>query len=80
MSYPLWPYASNYDLHEKAGGSPLQVFTAPNVRHMSQHRREVCNPTGKLTSRNKNVGPKGHITHQAGRTFNRPLLQRKAAP
>jgi len=30
--YPLWPYASDYDLHEKAGGLPLYALAAPNVR------------------------------------------------
>ena len=29
---PLWPYASNYDLHDKAGGLPLLTLAAPNVR------------------------------------------------
>ncbi len=47
MPHPLRPYASNYDLHEMAGGLPLRAFAAPNVHLMSKHRREVCNPTGK---------------------------------
>ena len=28
---PLWPYASNYDLHEMAGGLPFAAITAPNI-------------------------------------------------
>ena len=63
---PLWPYASDYDLHSKAGGLPLPTITAPNVHYTSKRKREVCKQEGKLTSLDKNVGPKGHITHQAG--------------
>ena len=44
---PLRPYASNYDLHEMAGGLPLRTITAPNIHHMSKHRREVCKQVGK---------------------------------
>ena len=43
--YPLWPYASDYDLHEKAGGLPLCALAAPNVRIKM---REVCNRAQKL--------------------------------
>ena len=39
--------ASIYDLHEKAGGLPLQTITAPNIHLMSKHRREVCKQAGK---------------------------------
>ena len=39
--------ASDYDLHEMAGGSPLLSLAAPNVRVMSKHEREVCNPERK---------------------------------
>ena len=28
---PLRPYASDYDLHEMAGGLPFSAITAPNV-------------------------------------------------
>lgn len=59
--------ASDYDLHEKAGGLPLQTITAPNIHHLSKQRREVCKQERKLTSQLKNVGPKGHATHQAGK-------------
>ncbi len=45
--------ASNYDLHEKAGGLPLRTLAAPNVRLMSKHRREVCNPARKSNVPNK---------------------------
>jgi len=34
---PLWPCASDYDLHQSAGGLPLRILTAPNVRSMSKH-------------------------------------------
>ena len=64
--HPLWPYASDYDLHGLAGGLPFRPFTAPNVHSLSKQEREVCKPGRKLTSRFKNVGPKGHITHPAG--------------
>ena len=59
--------ASDYDLHEKAGGLPLQTITAPNIRRLSKQGREVCKQERKLTSLLKNVGPKGHTTHQAGK-------------
>ena len=59
--------ASDYDLHEKAGGLPLQTMTAPNIHHPSKRGREVCKQERKLTSRLKNVGPKRHATHQAGK-------------
>ena len=59
--------ASDYDLHEKAGGLPLQTITAPNIRRLSKQGREVCKQERKLTSRLKNVGPKRHATHQAGK-------------
>ena len=52
-----------------AGGLPLRPFTAPNVHSLSKQEREVCKPGRKLTSLFKNVGPKGHITHQAGKTL-----------
>ena len=39
--------ASDYDLHEMAGGLPLPVITAPNVHHTSKRRREVYNPCRK---------------------------------
>ena len=59
--------ASDYDLHEKAGGLPLQTITAPNIRRLSKQGREVCKQERKLTSLLKNVGPKRHATHQAGK-------------
>ena len=37
--------ASDYDLHETAGGLPLLSLAAPNVRNMSKHGREVCKQT-----------------------------------
>ena len=40
--------ASDYDLHETAGGMPLQPLTAPNIHHTSKRRREVCKPGGKF--------------------------------
>ena len=66
---PPWPYASNYDLHEMAGGLPFLAFTAPNIHLSSKRKREVCKPVRKLTSLDKNVGPKEHITHQAGGNY-----------
>ena len=45
--------ASDYDLHEMAGGLSLPTLAAPNVRTMSKHRREVCNPAGKSYIPNK---------------------------
>ncbi len=39
--------ASDYDLHEKAGGLPLLALAAPNVHRTSKRRREVCNPDRK---------------------------------
>ena len=65
--HPPWPYASNYDLHKKAGGLPLLSFTVPNIHLSSKRKREVYKPGRKLTSLIKNVGPKGHITHRAGK-------------
>ena len=62
--------ASDYDLHEKAGGLPLQTITAPNIRRLSKQGREVCKQERKLTSRFKNVGPNRHATHQAGKINN----------
>ena len=55
------------DLHEKAGGLPLCTLSAPNIHPTSKRGREVCKPTQKYqASRINNVGPNGHITHQAG--------------
>ena len=39
--------APSYDLHKRAGGLPLLALAAPNVRHTSKRRREVCNPDRK---------------------------------
>ena len=39
--------ASDYDLHEMAGGLPLPIITAPNIHHTSQRGREVCKQIGK---------------------------------
>ncbi len=39
--------ASDYDLHEMAGGLPLQTVSAPNIHHISKYRREVCNQVRK---------------------------------
>ena len=69
--------ASNYDLHEKAGGLPLQTITAPNIRRLSKQGREVCKQERKLTSRLKNVGPNRHATHQAGNKLIRSLLRKE---
>ena len=52
-----------------AGGLPLPAITAPNIHCTSKRKREVCKQAGKLTSQVKNVGPKGHITHQAGDAY-----------
>ena len=46
---PLWPCASIYDLHQRAGGSPLIPITAPNVRLSSERKREVCK-TGRKSN------------------------------
>lgn len=60
--------ASNYDLHEMAGGMPLHTVTAPSVHPRSQSQGgRSANRQGSLTSRLKNVGPKGHNTYQAGK-------------
>ena len=45
---PLWPCASIYDLHDKAGGSPIRILTAPNVHPSSKRGREVCKPIRKF--------------------------------
>ncbi len=39
--------ASDYDLHEMAGGLPLLALAAPNIHRTSKRRREVCNPDRK---------------------------------
>ena len=39
--------ASDYDLHEKAGGLPLPTITVPNVHLSSKRRREVYKQAGK---------------------------------
>ena len=39
--------ASDYDLHEKAGGMPLQTITAPNIHPTSKRGREVCKQARK---------------------------------
>ena len=39
--------ASDYDLHETAGGMPLAAITAPNIHLSSKRRREVCKQTAK---------------------------------
>ena len=39
--------ASDYDLHETAGGMPLAIITAPNIHLSSKHRREVCKQMAK---------------------------------
>ncbi len=55
------------DLHEWAGGLPLCDLSAPNIHPSSKRGREVCKPTQKhQASRINDVGPNGHITHQAG--------------
>lgn len=46
---PLRPCASSYNLHERAGGLPLCMFTASNVHRTSWRRREACNPMKKLS-------------------------------
>ncbi len=45
--------ASDYDLHERAGGLPLLALAAPNVHHTSKRWREVCNPDRKSNIPNK---------------------------
>ena len=39
--------ASDYDLHEMAGGLPLLHLAVPNVHRTSKRRREVYNPCRK---------------------------------
>ena len=39
--------ASDYDLHETAGGLLLLTLAVPNVHHTSKRRREVYNPEKK---------------------------------
>ena len=46
---PQRPCDPNYNLHEKAGGSPLPRFTASNVRNTSVRGREACNRRGKYS-------------------------------
>lgn len=59
--------ASNYDLHEMAGGLPLTTFSAPNIHPSSKRGREVCNPAGKSNIPLKKCGSKRTLSHQAGR-------------
>lgn len=44
---PLRPCASVYNLHKRAGGLPLCIFTASNFHRTSKRRREACNPMPK---------------------------------
>ena len=46
---PQRPCDPNYNLHEKAGGSPLPRFTASNVRNTSVRGREACNRRRKYS-------------------------------
>ena len=55
--------ASDYDLHETAGGLPLPIITAPNIHLSSKRRREVCKQTGKSNIPNIKCGSKR--THYA---------------
>ena len=55
--------ASDYDLHEKAGGMPLFAITAPNIHLSSKRRREVCKQTEKSNVPIKKCGSKR--THHA---------------
>ena len=50
--------ASDYDLHETAGGLPLPTITAPNIHLSSKRRREVCKPVGKSNFPNIKCGSK----------------------
>ena len=71
--------ASNYDLHEKAGGLPLLALAAPNVHRTSKRRREVCNPGRKSNIPIIKCGSKR--THYAqGRQFVILLCPRKENP
>ena len=61
---PLWPYASDYDLHQKAGGLPLASITAPNVRLPSwrkagglQTGNETNVPINKCGSKRTHYAP-----------------------
>jgi len=80
--HPLWPYASIYDLHEKAGGLPLLALAAPNVHPTSKRGREVCNPGRKSNIPIIKCGSKRtHYAPSRKRYFNRRLpLLRKADP
>ena len=55
---PLWPCEPSYNLHVLAGGLPLAVLSAPNIRLQSKLRREVCNPTEKSNIPNEKCGSK----------------------
>ena len=50
--------ASNYDLHEKAGGLPLLTVTAPNIHPTSERGREVCKQARKSNFPIKKCGSK----------------------
>ena len=81
MPTPLWPCASNYDLHEKAGGMPLPTFAAPNVHPTSKRGREVCNPAGKSNFPIQKCGSK-RTRHAPSRKKTTPgnRLPRKGNP
>ena len=74
--------ASDYDLHETAGGLPLPIITAPNIHLSSKRRREVCKQAGKSNFPNKKCGSKKTRTRtkQALRIILRLLLPRKSDP
>ena len=69
--------ASDYDLHEMAGGLPLQTITAPNIRRLSKQGREVCKQERKLTSRNKKCGSKKTRYAPSRKIILLPLLRKE---
>ena len=80
---PALAVCTVYDLHEKAGGSPLNVITAPNIHPSSKRGREVCKTDkGSQASRIKNVGPNGtsRTKQGGGDVIRRYLRLRRAAP
>ena len=58
--------ASDYDLHERQVGCRSWSLLLPTSIHRQSVDGRSANRAGNLTSQIKNVGPKGHATHQAG--------------
>ena len=71
---------SDYDLHERAGGVPLQPLAAPNVRFSSKRKREVCNPGRKSNAPNKRCGSKRTCSAPSRKLFILRRIRRKAIP